>query len=234
MAGIVALFYISKFRVNNIKVEGNEILNSEPIVSKAKEVIAGKYFYILPKDNIFIIPEEEIKSALSQDFLRIKNISIFADFPASLTVKIEERKPFALLCRKEVLECAFLDENGFIFEKAPYFSGSVFTKFFDDKNTRDLPVGGNLIGQEEFLRIREFAELARKENVEITEIILKEDGICDFHTSEGWFMKASKEDDPKIVFENLKLTFENQIKDKRSDLEYIDLRLNNKVFFKFK
>ncbi len=234
MAGVVSLFYIPKFRVNSVKAEGNEILSSGSISSRAEEIIGGKYFYILPKNNIFIIPEEEIKTALSQDFLRIKNILIFSDLPASLTVQIEERKPFALLCKKEILECAFLDENGFIFERAPFFSGRVFMKFFYDNNIGDLPIGKDLISREEFLRIKEFAVLVSKKDVEITEIILKEDGICDLRTSEGWFMKVSKEDDQKIVFENLKLTLENQIKDKRSDLEYIDLRLNNKVFFKFK
>jgi len=54
--------------------------------------------------------------------------------------------------------------------------------------------------------------------------------LIDF--KEGWYALLDEETNFKTAFENMKLVLENQIKDKRAELEYIDLRFSNKVFFK--
>jgi hypothetical protein len=41
-------------------------------------------------------------------------------------------------------------------------------------------------------------------------------------------------DDYSRVFSVLKTVLENEIKDKAKDIDYIDLRFGNKVFYKYK
>ncbi len=229
--GIVKLFYLSKFRVQKILIEGNIVLKEEEIKLTVLNSINGKYFYIFPKDNILIIPKKKIEENLLSGFSRLKRVSLSIDMPDILFLKIKERKPSSLFCQEE--NCAFLDENGFIFEKSPFFSKGVFIKFEDAENSVLVSDRKQLLPEIQYKNLIEFAELASKENIKIYKIVLDKNGLYKLYTSEIWYIILNSENESETAFENLKTVLEEQIKDKRDKLEYIDLRLENKIFYKF-
>lgn len=144
-----------------------------------------------------------------------------------------ERNPFALLCKEE--QCVYIDKDGYIFEKAPYFSGEIFLKFFDERdNNQGLALNRVLLSKDQFENINKFKDLINHEEIYISAVFLKNDGNFEFKTTEGWLIKLDERNDQKISFENLKISLEQEIKEKRKDLDYIDLRFGNKVFYKFK
>lgn len=232
VVGAVSLFYISKFRIKEITITGNEIVEKEKILSLAQESIKGKIFYIFPKDNIFLISKDEIKNSLLNNFLRIKSVSVFKDLPNTLLVKIEERNPVSLYCKEN--NCAFINEDGLVFEEAPFFSGSLFVKFFDEREGNNFLVKKQILETEQYKNLIEFCRLALRDDIRISEITLKKEGLYQLNTTEGWYIMFNERNQLDIAIENLRITLENQIKDERSSLEYIDLRLENKVFYKFK
>lgn len=232
IAGAVSLFYISKFRVKNVLAESNITINKEDLTAKVLDSIKGKYFHLFPKDNIFLLSENEIKNHLSNSFPRIKNISIFKDLPNTLSIKIEERKPVSLFCKDTT--CAFIDEDGFVFEESPFFSGTVMLKFFDQREGEEFSLNKQLIAPDQYKDLLEFSQRASREDLKISEIILKKDGIYELNTSEGWRIILNERNNFNTSLENFNIALGNQIKEKRSNLEYLDLRLENKVFYKFK
>ncbi|HDH04001.1 MAG TPA: FtsQ-type POTRA domain-containing protein [Candidatus Campbellbacteria bacterium] len=246
-AGFVGLFYIQKFRIQKVSAKGNYALNKKEIIENISDSLNGKYFGIFPRDNIFIIPKEEIKSNLLAAFPRVKSVFLNRDFPNSLFVEIKERKPAALFCENNESalpalpnqgeptdkstyrqgKCSFVGEDGFIFGKAALFSGNVYLKFYREG-------GGNGKTITQLKNLMEFVKLASKENIKITKIILAGEELRKFYTSEGWYILLNNNNDTQITFENLKLALENKIKENRKYLDYIDLRFGNKVYYKFK
>lgn len=233
----VAFFYIPYLRIQKISIEGNLSLSTEKILAEISSYLVGKSFLVFPRNNIFILPKQAIINNLSNKFPRISEAYLNKDFPSSLSVVIKERKQAAILCALE--DCFFIDENGFVFERAPYFSGDVYLKFLDEREeTRNLASnwkqGFQLISEDQFKKLIDFRDLISRENIKVSEIILKKEGIYEMDISEGGHILLNEQNDAKISFENLKITLDSKIQNDRQKLEYIDLRFGNKVFYKFK
>ena len=58
--------------------------------------------------------------------------------------------------------------------------------------------------------------------------------IYEFYVEEGWKIILNAQNEPKSAYLNLITALEANIKDKRARLDYIDLRLGNKIYFKYK
>ena len=234
-AAVVAFFRIPYLQVEKVEISGNSLIDGDDLIEEIKAEIEGKYFGLFPKVNIFLIPKRKILAELPQEIKRIKNIALEKKYFGTIAVKIEERSNSALYCETE--NCVYADESGFVFEKAPYFSGAVFLKLIDqrspDKTIEDF-IGSNLIDESEFKKILEFASLIAQIGNGITEVILKKENIYEFHTQEGWKIILNDKNEPQSAHFNLITAIEANIKNKRAKLDYIDLRLGNKIYFKYK
>ena len=247
LGGVIGFFHTPKFRIREISVEGTISLEQEQFKRETQKFLEGKYFKIFPYDNIFILPEGKMAVELSEKFPLLKKIVIKHDFSQKLSVAVEERKAKALWCGQldfvseaERL-CAFLDETGFIFQPAPNFSGAIFLKFFDERKEPASPsqggpsgIGKMMIDPAEFKKIYLFAELLAKKEFAIAKIILKDAGIYEFYLKDDWYILLNDKNEPSQAFSNLELVLEQTIKEKRSKIEYIDLRFGKKVFYKLK
>src|SRR3989338_8591651 len=239
--GIVAFFRIPYFQVKKIEISGNSLIDGYDLTDAVKVKMDGKYLWLFPKTNIFIMSKDKILAELPENFKRIKNISLDKKYFGTIAVKIEERNNAVLFCEKE--DCAYADENGFVFEKAPYFSGAVFLKLIDQRNsdsgenakTIDEYLGTNLIAENEFKKILEFAGLAAKTGGGgVSEVFLKKENIYEFYNKEGWKIILNDKNEPQSAYLNLITALDSNIKDKHPKLDYIDLRLGNKIYFKYK
>lgn len=242
VSGIVGFFYISKFRINEISVEGANILDGAKIKDETANSLSCSFLKIVPCDNIFILSEAKIITGLLQKFPVLKNVAINRDFPQKISVILEERKPEALWCKASrasatsaVLgrECAFVDEKGFIFQSAPSFSGTIFLTFFDERQP-NAGIGKGMMTESEFQKLLSFKELLVKNNINVAKIVIKDGEEREVYLKEGWYVKLNSKNEPNPSFNNLELILDTTIKEKRPKLEYIDLRFGKKVFFKYK
>ena len=239
-AGVVAFFRIPYLQVDKIEISGNNLINSNDLIKKIKTNLEGKYFGLFPKANIFIIPKDKISAELPENFKRIKKISLDKKYFGAIAVKIDERNNAVLFCEKE--DCAYADEKGFVFEKAPYFSGAVFLKLVEQRNsdsgenakTIDEYLGTSFIAESEFKKILEFDGLINKIGGGVSEVVLKKENIYEFYMNEGWKIILNDKNEPQSAYLNLITALDANIKDKRPKLDYIDLRLGNKIYFKYK
>jgi len=239
--GVVAFFRMPYLQVEKIEISGNNLINSDDLIKKIKTNLEGKYFGLFPKANIFLIPKDKILAELPEEFKRIKKISLDKKYFGAIAVKLEERSNAVLFCEKE--DCAYADEKGFVFEKAPYFSGAVFLKIIEQRNSDsvenakaiDKYLGTSLIAESEFKTILEFAGLAAKTGGGgVSEVFLKKENIYEFYDKEGWKIILNDKNEPQSAYLNLITALDANIKDKRTKLDYIDLRLGNKIYFKYK
>lgn len=234
---VIWSFYLDYFRIKNINIEGNSFIEKEKIIGNINNYISGKYFYLIPKNNILIASKKKVADNLLNNFFRIKSVDVSKNLPDGLTVKIEERNPSALLCENK--NCFFIDDTGYVFEESPFFSGDIFIKFIDQREdvgnlVSDRKLSFQLIPESGFRNLINFSESLSKDGIKISGMVLKNEGLYEFHTSEEWYILLSERSDYKISIDNLRIALNEQIKEKRPELEYIDLRLQNKVFFKYR
>lgn len=240
---VAVSFYLPFLKIKKIEIYGNNSVAAEVLIDAARTITNEKYWKIFPRDNVFIVPKEKISKELTVKFKRIKKIEINRNFPAAISIKIEERNNAALLCERE--NCAFIDENGYVFERSPYFSGGMFIVFFDERmitetatatfaNNINKALGANLLNEEEFKKIMDFAKLSAKTGDGVVRVVLKKEDNYEIYTKEGWKMILNNKNNPQAAYLNLTTALESTIKEYRKKLDYIDLRYGNKIYFKYK
>jgi len=232
--GVFGLFSIDTLKIKHVSIKGAFVLSERELSEKVESILESKILNIFPQNRIFSFPFEKTKNILLEQFGRIGEIEIEKNLDSSILIKISERKPTALLCWKEgdSENCFFVDKEGYLFEKAPLFSAGVFLKFFDDRKY------GTRLGEKEFLiskktfqRIFDFKKRL-EQFLLIEKIHLKDEGVCEFYSTNGWYLVLDIKNDWNLVYDNLITLLENTVSKNDKDLEYIDLRFGNKVFFK--
>lgn len=250
--GIITLFvglvYISRleeFNISNITVDGNFAIAEKSIKEFVEGKISGNYLFVFPKSNILLYPRKAIQTALLKEFNGVKEVSIAVENLQSISVTVDERKPFAIWCNKESIDdennnnCYFLDKEGFVFTKAPSFSGNVYFKYFSDflGNKQDgSPIGWQFMEKSEFQKITFF--LSSINDIGLTPVMLYETDDADYeiHLKEGGKILFGQKQNLSFVFDNIQSVFESEefAKKNLSNLDYVDFRFGNKVYFKFK
>lgn len=231
-ASFVGLFFVDKFKIKDISVEGNHFLTKEEIRREVESAMSAKILGVIPGDRIFSFSSEKAEGILESRFGRLSFVEIKKKIPAGVEVAVKEREPIALFCVTDSKDCFFVDGQGFVFEEAPFFSSGVYLKFFDGRSKKSGK-GQFLIAGENMKRLISFLEKTSP-YFNISEAHLNDDGVYKLRTDEGIFLILDESDDWDLLFSNLE-TFLWGYKDgEYTDFEYIDLRFGNKVFYKIK
>ena len=245
LAYLSSLSYIS---IKNIEVAGNKVVESKSIQRVAEVQIAGKYLWLFSRKNVLLYPKKKIESALASDFKRLTDIELKIKDSNVLEISVSERTPVFSWCGTElpadvqVEKCYFLDNEGYIFDEAPYFSGQVYFKFYGPYEG-DAPAG-SYFRKEKFKHLVEFKEALDTFGLKPKALFIDDAGSAKVLLPKG----KSAYKDPEILFkidtdlgniaENLKAALDaeplkSKIKNFYSTLLYIDLRFDNKVYYKF-
>jgi hypothetical protein len=243
---------VKNITINEITITGTHIVDQLEIEEVVRRNISGKYLYIFPKANSIIYPHNKILKDLEKSFPRIKTLSLYIDNLDTLRVEIVERKGEYLYCGIIVPEnkndigenCYFINNDGFIFDKAPYFSGNVFFKYYVSLDGVTDPMGKQILPVENFYKIVRFVDAVSSLGFRPIYLEMDSESGTNYlylnHSSNGTKPKIifKNDDDLSIIEENItiamkKKEFADEINSKYNALQYIDLRFKNKVLYKF-
>ncbi|MFA6397669.1 MAG: hypothetical protein WDK96_02375 [Candidatus Paceibacterota bacterium] len=136
---VVILSLLSRnknINIDNIEVLGNNIIDKTEILNVVENDLNGRYLFLFPKRNSLIYQKGRIKNDLLEKLKRISEVKIDLKKWRTLQIEIKERPNEYLWCGDESSigsnfenNCYFIDGDGYIFDKAPYFSGDVFLDF---------------------------------------------------------------------------------------------------------
>jgi cell division septal protein FtsQ len=251
---LVFLSHLKNLNISNIEISGNQITDTNEIKGVIEQQTSGKYLWLFPKTNIFLYPENNIKNALQDKFKRLQNINLSIKNNKTLEVSLSERTAKYLWCgttppniSTSVTSCYFMDDNGYIFDQAPYFSGEVYFKFYGlpaQTGLNNNDPSGSYYSQQNFQQLVSFKDMLVNLGLKPASIYVTNDGNVDVFLSGensstiGPEIECSANADFQNVAENLEaaLTTEplqTEFKNKYSTLQYIDLRFGNKVYYKF-
>ena len=236
--GIVFILRIDRINIVDINIKGNSAIATYALQKFTEDKLSGNYAYVFPKSNILLYPRKDIQKSLSDSFKEIKKVDVSFESLQSISISIEERKPYALYCGDQVstsTDCYFLDEDGLIFTEAPEFSGNVYLKYFGELGLSD-PIGQNFMQTDEFRGLNFFLVSLVKMDLKpiIFHIINKDD--FEIQLESGGKILFGKDQNLSDIYENIQSVFNGDEFDKEnlSTLDYADFRFGNKVYFKFK
>jgi len=252
---IFGLSYFSsdpKITINKIVVSGNSIIDTKDLESNINEKLSGKYLHLFAHSNFLIYPHRKIYKDLITDFPRIESLSVKREGMNTLKVDIVERAGSYLYCGKVMPEnkedigenCYFVNNDGYIFDRAPYFSGNVYFKYYTDiKGDINNPLGSQMFTPEKFHKLINFIDGITALGFKSLYLVVDDKGIYSLY-----LQSTGVNPNPKIIFKEdndlvtildnfstamSKREFANEINSKYDTLLYIDLRFKNKVLYKF-
>lgn len=235
---VYALFFTDFLEISKINIEGNNAISSEKIIASFREETDDKYLKIFYKRNFIFIKTANLEKKIKERFKRIKKISIEKKFPNQLMIKIEERNLILSLCSRG--DCYFIDENGYAYEGADFESQDVR----EIKLIKLIDESGKEIREGEYVLMPKYVnfiinienEIKNSINLEIlneyrTQSRISEEVIV--QTKKGWDIYLNSKFPIDKSVRTLKTLLNRQIMLRDlNDLEYIDLRSENKVFYR--
>lgn len=223
-----------KFSIQSVSVYGgNEVLNNE-VKDYVQGILSESYYGFFSKGNILIYPKREIYRNILLGFPTVKSLSFelepFKD--QNLIINIDERVENGVWCKED--KCYFMDRTGYIFADAPTFSdGFVFSY-------RGViignPIGQQFLSEGDISKISSFIQ-AIKNHPDLSILdpigVEVEENDTKVSLSGGGKVLISNTYELQNAFDNLLISFlEKDIN--VSLLDYIDLRISDKVFYKHK
>ncbi|MBI2023526.1 hypothetical protein HYT01_03125 [Candidatus Giovannonibacteria bacterium] len=226
--GIIGLFWIPYFRISAIETSGPG--ESDAIKTALQPLFDGRIYSVLPQDNFFLFKSPRALQTLNEKELGVAQVS--KKFPHTLSVKFFEESPWLLWCFEN--SCFYVNNKGEIYERAPQFSESPLPRLSISAGP-SLKIGNKIADESviSFLHVVMDGFTGLGISQENIELVIKEKEVK-FFTRESWYLYTDFTLDPERTFEDFRLLLSEKIKEKRADLEYVDMRFKDKAFYKFK
>lgn len=219
------LFFSDLLKIKNIEVKGNQKLGAEEVKSALLSEISKKILLFIPK-NVFLINFDKLSYDISEKFPEIEKVSIKLNLPDTVSAEIIEKTPNGCWCKDS--DCFYFDKYGIPYQKNNNCA-NLLTIISDKK-----PEISKQVVSESGL-----ADISKIYNESINQADIKDIAVYDdkivLEAKQGWkaYFKPNNDIPGQIV--NFKTIMSQKVGDSKiSQLDYVDLRFGNKVFFKFK
>lgn len=238
---------IQSLQISDISIRGFETLREEDLANALSSILSDSFAHgLIPNSFIFFTPVQKISIQIKELFPSIAHAHMQTKFPNTLIVTITEHQLFGVLCNdtdskdtpnqnQRERMCAYIDTEGVAYQKAPETQGFLILKISLDTPT--ITIGQQVIDRTVIQHIAQF-------NKTLPQIIGSP--IINYHiqrpashelaiiTERGFSLLVKDDADVDATLYTLKTLLEKEIGSKRRNLDYIDLRFGNKVFYKFK
>jgi len=253
---LIGLSFLSrwpKINIRDVAISGNKVTDTKKIEEAVREEISGHYLWFFPKTNFLFYPKSEIKNRLASDFKRLRDLEVGIVGDNTLGVTMGERVGSYTWCGDDLPSvsassedsgCYFMDETGYVFDEAPYFSRNVYFRFFGKLDGEGESKAGSYFAPSTFKELIGLKKSLETMKLKPSFVVVKEDGDVEMYlVSNSSFSNSQKiifriDSDFQKIAENLQVALDTEplksdFKNKYSSLLYIDLRFGNKVYYKF-
>ena len=239
---IYALFFSSYLQITNITVSGTQELKSQDIRELIESSAQGNFLKFIPKNNFLFFSQRRIENLLENNFKKIRSVMVIKKFPDSISINIDERKAVMVWCSGE--SCFLIDENGAAYSSADFNSPEIVQNNLiriNDLSGRVFVIGEKITDTSYEQYVLSISEALKSIGFEISDDANNAYGTpssmadeIDVETKQGTNFLFSTQFPLENAIQTLAITLKKGIDDKQKGFDYIDLRSENKVFYKFK
>ena len=306
VCGLIWVAWNKHFLISHINIEVAEpqFVDINQIKRYATKNITRRHFYFLPKNNYFLFSKKTLENQILDNYKQIKNVVITRQGFQTITISVIERKISALWCdgkppiqsevevNLEIGNCYFIDEEGYIFTKTPYFYDHIYFEIYGapflgsykkseenifnkatstslekvatttwgfhpqvnekasstentEKNntlstqTEQNYVGTYLLPVSFFTQIMQFMNSLKEVGIASHTLLIHAPNLYELSLTAGGILRFSSKQDLNRAVNNLITAYKKKFPDDKPnilprDIDYIDIRFDNKVVFKFK
>lgn len=231
--GIHWVSYLPQYTIQTINVSGTAALTQDDIRGRIEQYYDSQRGFVSPR-SIFRYHGAGVVQLLQTDILHIAHASVSHPslLSTELDVTIVERTPFARWCASDT-QCFLIDQTGFIFAaddgSAQPPEPLVFSGGVSDPNN---PLG-HYVAVARFPSALSLARALGQAGFAPHDISIDSDTDLTVRLQNSFAVHASFGADPNALVRDLKLILASDpLKGHESDIEYIDLRFGNRIFYK--
>lgn len=226
------LFFSPLFRLTTTRIEGAGDIPEDLIDQVIKEHTQRKKFRYLPGDNLFTIHDEQISQHLAS-WVDVQSAQVRKQFPNTLLVTIQERRPALLWQLGE--HDYLIDDEGIVVRIAAVTGalGANWPQVFG-VTQRAAGLGEHLLERvtaQALVRLVSSAEQVTASKIPTIRFQYGDEQNIILETVEGWHIYVLLADWPNAL-ERLRLLLIQPDAPDRKQLEYIDVRYENRIFTK--
>ena len=237
---IYILFFSSFLVITSFKVSGNKNVSEDEILNQIKPNLGGKFFNVVNRNNLLLVKKANIQKDVLGKFRLLRSVEVRKKFPAELDVQVVERTPTLLF--RGGNNWFVLDEKAEAYDTADPENEEI-KKYnlpsLNDSDGKSVGLGDLVLSQDGV----EYIQALREKMQSDTDMEI-EDGFetpslvsrdIRAKATAGFLIYFNENIDLDKEIEMLNIVLRNKIeKEQFPDLEYIDLRIDNKVYYKFR
>ncbi|MEK7585360.1 MAG: hypothetical protein AAB455_02525 [Patescibacteria group bacterium] len=250
--GVWGLVFLASdhFAISHVEVRGTRLLSPTALAATARAVMAEPVFPFITGDRYWFLPQAALTNELTNRFSRLAAVSITKLDWHTVELKVSERETWGLWCPAEVdstSDCLYLDGSGIAFAYAPRFSHPPLI-VFKSHNLARL-IGGQPLPRSVFNSIfnlgpelESILQTNFRQDLALDQVVITEDNDYELHFARRY----SGVDSFKVMTTASGLAtlaaqltaalesaaFQSDLK-RGHPLEYLDLRFDAKVFYRF-
>jgi len=237
------LFFSDFMRITTITVTGTHVLTESEINQMMREELDHKFFGIVPRSTFPFVAPKIIEQKLAETFRRIDTVTVKGVFPDTLTAMITEHDAVLVWCRDHgKTDCYMIDRNGTAYEHVDWSSPDIVQNdqvTIIDAKGYDVVLNDVVLSPEyvdQLMHVR--GAIGRASGVFFDDDIVVPSRISNearLTTPEGWYLLVGLAQPLAQTERTVRTFFEETAFEKaREELEYVDVRITEKVFYRFK
>jgi cell division septal protein FtsQ len=225
--------YSPVFKIKKIIVSGvtnNDIVNEIQII--ARREISGYDLSIWPRDNILFL-NKEMLSAVIENQIFLDELEIEKKLLHTLKITALEKLPKLLWNESD--EYYYIDRDGYVMGAIGLSDIEYELPFINRGTTTQVVVGRKIVEADNIQFINNFyTKFSEKiKDMYLTQVVVStvDNSEATFYTNEGWYFIVNTHSDIDRVMYNLREILAQKIS-QREDLSYIDLRIEDRIYYK--
>ncbi len=243
------LFFSPALQINNIKVDGSD--NQKQIINEVDKIKQSFLFNKLSKNNLILFSKAQLIKDITKDNIKIKKVEVVKEFPGTLIIKITKREKLFLW--RFPSGCQLYDEDG-VKIKSTDCAGGEDNKLTAICQDNDLTKGLECLSIKTDDDVNNFDKKNIKEKSQLAGKIfnfLKQTtyfnssilisipsavtGEINVKNSQYGSLLFDVNNNIDKQLKTLKAFLEQKISlNELQQMDYIDLRIKNKLIYKFK
>jgi len=237
IGGLGYILYSPILNIRNIEIKIEDQVSQEDILTKTEASVQDNTYWWYNNKNIFLFRSDKLEQYLLQKFPTMQAVEIKRDILAqSINLNITFRKAIFKICENET--CYNISEEGInmgLNAEDPS-QDIVIIKGIEAKKPNEMVFSNREINWLTTI-LQEYNKI---DSIKISSIDIQQksqDSIIRVfvYTDKGYYIMLDLDTDVVYQAEVLKQVFISQIPlEKRSILEYIDLRTKDRVYYKFR
>lgn len=229
---LVAFFRAPFLRVTSVAVTGAQTLSTDEVAAFVQGKLAGDYLFVLPKDDIFLYPQSSLGADLLAKYPTLKHVDVHADNFHTVGVVLSERQPAALWC---ATNCYYMDEDGTVYSSANATSSDALVTY---SGTAGAGLPKQFLTPDKFQALAALvAALSQTEAGDpVRQVAVDDNGDVRAYFQNSFLLMFNIADEGGDIFQRFTLARKaDPLAGKTlGDIEYIDLRFGDKLYYKLK